>query len=618
MFSLKPPTRPSSPAAPVDGQDLLAYPHPWRRIAIGALVAIVAWPVTPPAMVVGWLALWAAVSLAEQLIARARGFVQADAAGLCVSFALSLVQAIAAVVLIQWGGPSPRLFAVALMGFSTINILLRFYAAPRMLLVTMAPWAALIAWICLGLLMLALKQGDYLLALTPVATLMVYIFMIWPTRGKLMDAWVRLLDAKALAQEREAAAETASRAKTDFLATMSHEIRTPLNGILGMAQALQADQLPADQADRVKVIRSCGETLLAILNDVLDLSRIEAGQLNVEREMFDMEHVTRGAVATFGPLAGKKGLDFGFSITEAAKGAYLGDRIRLRQVLYNLVSNAVKFTDAGAIAVGVSYQDGFVVLEVADSGVGIATDKLERIFDKFVQGDASSTRRAGGTGLGLAICRELCALMGGAIDVTSAHGKGSIFTVRLPLERVAEPRPLEAAPDPAPPKAPQVAPQAATESAPQPAPESASGPGAGAEADEAHPIRILAAEDNEVNRLVLTTLLAQAGVALTLVEDGAQAVEAWRGGEWDVILMDIQMPVKDGVTAAREIRAEEISAGRPRIPILAVTANAMPTQCAAYQAAGMDLVVPKPLEAGRLFLAIDQALAGELPTARVA
>ena len=599
MFSLKPPFRPSSEAAPVDGQDLLAYPHPWRRIAIGALVAIVAWPVAPPSLVVGWLALWAAVSIAEQLIAHAKGFVQADAARLAVSFALSVVQALAAAVLIQRGGGGTRLFAVALMGFSTVNILLRFYAAPRMLLVTMAPWAALIAWICWGLLLLALKQGDYLLALTPVATLMVYIFMIWPTRGKLMDAWVRLLDAKALAQEREAAAETASRAKTEFLATMSHEIRTPLNGILGMAQALQADQLAAAQADRVKVIRSCGETLLAILNDVLDLSRIEAGQLNVEREMFDMEHVARGAVATFGPLAGKKGLTFGFSITEAAKGAYLGDRIRLRQVLYNLVSNAVKFTDTGAIAVGVSYQEGSVVLEVADSGSGIAADKLDRIFDKFVQGDASTTRRAGGTGLGLAICRELCALMGGTIEVTSAEGRGSIFTVRLPLERVSEPRVMEAEPETAPDTAP--------------------GPAA-AETDEAeaHPIRILAAEDNEVNRLVLTTLLAQAGVALTLVEDGAQAVDAWRQGDWDVILMDIQMPVKDGVTAAREIRAEEIMAGRRRIPILAVTANAMPTQCAAYQAAGMDLVVPKPLEAGRLFHAIDQALAGELPAARVA
>lgn len=598
MFSRKPPSRPSSPASPVDGQDLLAYPHPWRRIAIGALVGVVAWPVAPPTLVVGWLALWAAVSLAEQLIARAKGFVQADAAGLAVSFALSVVQALAAIVLIQRGAGGTRLFAIALMGFSTVNILLRFYAAPRMLLVTMAPWAVVIASVCWGLLMLALKQGDYLLAVTPVATLMVYIFMIWPTRGKLMEAWVRLLDAKALAQEREAAAETASRAKTDFLATMSHEIRTPLNGILGMAQALQADRLPAAQADRVRVIRSCGETLLAILNDVLDLSRIEAGQLNVEREVFDMEHVTRGAVATFGPLAGKKGLNFGFSITEAAKGAYLGDRVRLRQVLYNLVSNAVKFTDAGAIAVGVSYQDGFVVLEVADSGVGIPADKLDRIFDKFVQGDASTTRRAGGTGLGLAICRELCALMGGAIEVTSAEGRGSIFTVRLPLERVSDPRLMEAEPEP-------VAGHAASAAA-------------GTDAAEAHPIRILAAEDNEVNRLVLTTLLDQAGVNLTLVEDGAQAVEAWRNGEWDVILMDIQMPVKDGVTAAREIRAEEADAGRPRIPILAVTANAMPTQCAAYQAAGMDLVVPKPLEAGRLFHAIDQALAGELPAAHVA
>jgi CheY-like chemotaxis protein/anti-sigma regulatory factor (Ser/Thr protein kinase) len=331
---------------------------------------------------------------------------------------------------------------------------------------------------------------------------------------------------------------------------------------------------------RLKVIRGCGETLLAVLDDVLDLSRIEAGQLRIERETFDMEHVTRGAVATFAPLAERKGLFFDFSIADAATGRYLGDPVRLRQVLYNLVSNAVKFTERGAVGVCVDYADGVLTLEVADSGVGIPADKLEQIFEKFIQADASTTRTAGGVGLGLTICRQLVELMGGAIRLNSVVGRGTVFTVTLPIERIADPRPLEGAWE------------------------------AGDEVGGGARLAILAAEDNEVNRLVLTTLLRQDGLSLTVVNNGAEAVEAWRGGDWDLVLLDIQMPVMDGVTAARAIRAEEAAAGRGRTPIIAVTANALAEQRAEYEQAGMDLVVTKPLEIGALFGAIEQALTG--------
>jgi CheY-like chemotaxis protein/anti-sigma regulatory factor (Ser/Thr protein kinase) len=293
-----------------------------------------------------------------------------------------------------------------------------------------------------------------------------------------------------------------------------------------------------------------------------------------------MEHVTRGAVATFGPLADKKGVAFAFSIDASAKGGFRGDPVRLRQILYNLVSNALKFTDRGAIGVSVGYADGRVTLEVADSGVGIQADKLDQIFEKFVQADASRTRTAGGAGLGLAVCRQLAELMGGSIRVSSEAGRGSIFTVTLPLERVAEPRTAHASPEVS-------------------APTGREGVG---------PLRILAAEDNEVNRLVLTTLLSQTGIDMTVVENGREAVEAWRSAEWDVVLMDIQMPVMDGVAATRQIREAERTAGRRRTPIVAVTANAMPDQRAEYEAAGMDVVVPKPIEIGKLFAAIETAV----------
>jgi two-component system, sensor histidine kinase len=242
----------------------------------------------------------------------------------------------------------------------------------------------------------------------------------------------------------------------------------------------------------------------------------------------------------------------------------------------------------GAVAVAVSHADGRLVVEAADSGIGIPADKLEAVFDRFVQGDASLTRRAGGTGLGLAICRSLAELMGGTIAVSSAPGKGSVFTVSLDLPRTAQVS--------APPSAPEPVPQLAA-------------------IDE---VRILAAEDNEVNRVVLSTLLSQVGVALTLAENGAEALEAWRAGDFDLVLMDIQMPVMDGLTATGLMRVEEAAGGRRRTPIVALTANAMPHQCAEYRRAGMDLVIAKPLQAAQLFEAVERAVAGELRAAEVA
>jgi CheY-like chemotaxis protein/anti-sigma regulatory factor (Ser/Thr protein kinase) len=284
-------------------------------------------------------------------------------------------------------------------------------------------------------------------------------------------------------------------------------------------------------------------------------------------------------VATFTPLAAKKGLGFEFSIDEAAKGTFLGDTVRIRQILYNLSANAVKFTEAGGVGVCVSYADGAIKLEVADSGIGIAADRIDGLFGKFVQGDASATRRHGGVGLGLAICRSLVDLMGGTISVSSVAGKGSLFTVSLPMERLAAPVGVAWAPEPV-----------------------------AVEETDGAPIRILAAEDNAVNQLVLRTLLSQVGLEPTIVENGAEAVEAWGSGHWDLILMDIQMPVMDGVTATRQIRALEASGDRPKTPIIAVTANAMSHQVAAYEAAGMDAVVAKPLDAAKLFEAIERAL----------
>ncbi len=377
-------------------------------------------------------------------------------------------------------------------------------------------------------------------------------------------------------------AEAANQAKGVFLATMSHEIRTPLNGVLGMAQVIAMGELPPPQRERLQVLHRSGEALLTLLNDVLDLSKIEAGKLVMETVEFDLGELLGEAARNYRVLALDKGLAFDFDIGDAG-GTYLGDPNRLRQIVYNLVANALKFTHRGSISMAARFNEGRLRIEVTDTGIGIPADKLDKLFVKFSQVDESTTRNFGGTGLGLSICRELAELMGGHIVVYSAEGKGSCFTLDIPLPRVATPR------------------QAFSPNAPTVPPDTGA-------------IQVLAAEDNPTNRLVLKTLLDIAGAQLTLVENGAEAVKAWSRQPWDIILMDVQMPVMDGLAATREIRKREVQSGRPRTPVIALTASTLAHQIAEYFDAGMDAHVAKPIEAQYLF----QTISSLVDTARAA
>jgi len=376
------------------------------------------------------------------------------------------------------------------------------------------------------------------------------------------------------------AAQAANKAKSDFLATVSHEIRTPLNGVLGMAEALRRDALSPSQLRRVDVITESGETLLAILNDILDLSRIESGKLCLDLADFDVGEMARGAHAAFTPVANRKGLSFDLIVEVAANGVYHGDSARVRQILYNLVSNAIKFTEAGEVRGVITATPSGLRIDVVDTGVGIAPERVDSLFEKFVQADSSATRRFGGVGVGLSICKALCTAMGGEITVTSALGQGSRFVVDLPL-----------------------APGTSTARA---APAETVGP-MGADAS----FRVLAAEDNRVNQLVLRTLLGQIGLEPTIVGNGAEALEAWEQGDYDLILMDVQMPIMDGAAATEAIRTREAASGRPPTPIVALTANAMRHQMEAYRAAGMDGFLAKPLDIGALFKTIQSVADGE-------
>jgi signal transduction histidine kinase/CheY-like chemotaxis protein len=382
------------------------------------------------------------------------------------------------------------------------------------------------------------------------------------------------------------AANAANIAKSQFLANMSHEIRTPLNGVLAMAEVMDRGDLADVQRERLDVVRQSGEQLLAVLNDVLDLSKIEAGKLELAEQDFDLNRLAQAASESFGAMAREKSLGFSVEVAPSAQGAWRGDSDRLRQIFANLVSNAVKFTGQGEVTATFEAADaGGLRLSVSDTGIGIAQGKILTLFEKFTQADSSTTRQYGGTGLGLAICRELAQLMGGQISVMSEEGKGSTFIVELPFRRAASAAEVEA-------QAPA--------------------------AEVQRSVRVLAAEDNFVNQKVLKAIVEPMDVELSIVGDGRAALEAWRTGQFDVILMDIQMPVMDGIAAARAIRAEETAHRRSRTPILALTANALVHQVEEYLAAGMDGHVAKPIEISKLYDAMSRVLTGTEQEAQAA
>ena len=552
----------------------------WPRVVASLAVATVAAQSIGPAWTGAWLvAIWAGLMLGVRLVDQFERD-QSPAAQARLTHIVSLNNAVstimqAGILVAIWntGDDLGKAFALIAAFVGSAYVLLQYYSDLGRFRLLLAPYVGTFLYIAFDLTRAAGWRTAAMVTCAAAAVSMVNFFFL--SRRLLDRSRSALRQARQRARDGEAAAESANAAKSTFLATMSHEIRTPLNGVLGMAQAMAGDELSDRQRDRLSVIHRSGEALLAILNDVLDLSKIEAGKLELEQMEFELGEVAKGAYSAFTALANKKGLSFALDI-EAARGRYLGDPTRLRQILYNLISNALKFTEQGEIRVTARREGDILEISVRDTGVGIAPESLSKLFAKFDQLDSSTTRRFGGTGLGLAICRELAQLMAGEISVASELGLGSTFTLRVPL-------PWQGG---------EKAAAASVETV--------------GEVKEIA-LRVLAAEDNAINQLVLKTLLHQMGVEPVVVDNGQLAVAAWEADDWDVILMDIQMPVMDGLTATAQIRARELAAGRARTPIVALTANAMSHQVEQYVAAGMDSHVAKPIQAAELFEALTRA-----------
>ncbi len=562
------------------------------NLGLGAVLATGVWSYFSPRRILGWMAVILAVTIARWLLARAfsRRDIPDDAMPRWRTlFFIGTVAAGGVWGLAAWLFLSTQ----ALLPLSLTIFLIAGLNAGAVRSLASVPGCYL-AYAFTSLLPVMARffslheNGSLMMA---ISTLMFILFLMKSAHQQHEDQrglYQLRFENEALvitSDEARLRAESINRSKSEFLATMSHEIRTPMNGIIGMLQLIRSSPLEPAQKEQIEIATRSADALLHLLNDILDFSKIESGKLDFEAAAFSPAEIMRDIATLFLPQAEAKGLAFVCTLDPGLPEAVTGDALRLRQVLLNLAGNAIKFTPHGRVEIALSpcppQPDGILRLRftVRDTGIGMDEFTKTRLFQKFSQGDNSTTRRYGGTGLGLAISQHLIRQMGGEIGVRSQPGAGSefFFTLALPA---AAPAPAPAAPV-----------------APPPAPFVFKG-------------CVLVAEDDAVNQRVIEMMLKNAGLDFVVVTNGLDVVELATAGEWSLILMDMRMPGIDGPEATRRIR--EKLAGRP-LPIIALTANAMPEDRAACFAAGMDDFLTKPIRQPQLLACLKRWL--NLPAA---
>jgi signal transduction histidine kinase/ActR/RegA family two-component response regulator len=549
------------------------------RIGMAAFIALTAWFLTKGY----WPAVWLGTVLATQLLdwlafrpLRRRPDLEPSPVykiALCATAALNVV-VYSSIAAYLWnaGGEAGRLFAMVQVAGGLLHVSLHMHHTRPLLFSAVIPHSLYFLGLPILEAVVARRPEDLLIAIGGVLYMMHLVVAVRQSSSttKALQA------ANDEAQAQRAKAEVASAAKSDFLAVISHEIRTPMNAVISAANLLRRTRLDREQREHVSMLLDAGDVLVGLLNDVLDLSKIEAGKMQLEASDMDLRDKLTSLGRLWQPKAEANGVRLMIEIAPAVPDGIRTDPLRFQQMLFNLLSNAVKFTEDGTITVSVDWReaDSRLIVSVADTGCGIAPERLAGIFDSFEQADVGTTRKYGGTGLGLAISRRLAEIMGGRLTAESRVGEGSVFTLSLPVKSIVKsvPAPRRIAVDET----------------------SLSGR------------LILAADDHAVNRRILSLLLEPHGCTLVLVENGAEAVEAAMTQVFDAILMDMQMPVMDGLTATSRIRTEGLNR---RTPVIALTANAMDVHRAAWDAAGVHAFLTKPIDPALLAATLAEACA---------
>jgi len=558
-----------------------------ERIGFAAFIGLSVWVYAGGATPIVWFVAFLAMQGIDYLLcARVRREPDREPSSrLKVAFGVSMTASailFSSISVYSWfaGGVAGQAFALLLPAGALLAMAMRIGAASRWMVASWAPHAVFLIGLPLvsalvtpehGLLEMGFLSMAGVLFLNHVLTAVLQI-----NRGARA-----LHDALDKADAHRAQAERASVAKSDFLATISHEIRTPMNAVVASAQLLRRTDLDSEQSEQVEILANATEVLMGLLNDVLDISKIESGKIVLEAAPVDLRQKLQLGVQLWRTRAAEKGVSLDLDLGDLPERV-VTDPLRLQQILFNLLSNAVKFTKHGRIFLRGGVADGnggrILWLEVEDTGCGMDAETAERVFDSFEQASAKTARQHGGTGLGLSISRRLAQMLGGSLTVASEQDKGSTFRLEIPLVEALAQQPQAVRAHPAPDQSP--------------VPEG---------------VEVLLAEDHVINQRIVRLILEPLGCRITLVEDGAEAVEAAARHPFDVILMDMQMPVMDGIEAARLIHGGE----GPNVstPIIALTANALAEHRAAWAAAGVHRFMAKPVDMHALIDTVHEAAA---------